>query len=132
MSVHTDWVSEKSLLDAQVVIIDDDEQTLYFFETILRNAGISTRSATDSRSAIKALDSSSPEVILLDLGLPGGSNGSDIIDYVRRTAHLKHSRIIVISAYTDLADHVDRSHVSEVHIKPVSGRNLLKIVQNRL
>jgi CheY-like chemotaxis protein len=52
------------------MIIEDDRSQALFAESILRKAGMETIAVMDPLSALEALDSFDPELILMDLYMP--------------------------------------------------------------
>ena len=60
-----------------VLIIDDDPVFTLLASETLQQAGFDARIATNTRDALAAFEKEKPDLVLLDVELPG-SNGFDI------------------------------------------------------
>jgi CheY-like chemotaxis protein len=121
-------------LKSLILIIDDDHNSTYLFEAIikrLKRRDLNIRPIYDGTAAMQTLETETPTLIILDLGLPGVP-GMEILDYIKRTPRLKHTRIIVITAYTDLARQINPRDVDKVLTKPVPARELSDLVASLL
>ncbi|MBS0249933.1 MAG: response regulator transcription factor [Proteobacteria bacterium] len=78
----------------KVLIVDDEPQIQRFLKPSFIASGFSVASATSAKDALRAFSSSSPDVVLLDLGLPD-ADGKTVIEAMRRTSKVP---IIVLSA----------------------------------
>jgi CheY-like chemotaxis protein len=69
-----------------VLVVDDDEMVLFGLRMMLESWGCTVVPAADLREVMAGLDAlpEPPQVILTDLRLPGGANGYDVIQRVRR------------------------------------------------
>ena len=70
---------------------------------LLQYSGHEVQTAYDGPSAIEAARAHRPDVILLDIGLPGMS-GHEVAARLRRDAALEGSIIVAISGYGQEAD----------------------------
>lgn len=61
-----------------VLVIEDDSTVSAIVCMALRQAGYAVRAANDCESARQAIESRTPQVLVMDLGLPDG-NGLDIL-----------------------------------------------------
>nr|HPG89443.1 response regulator [Hyphomicrobium sp.] len=64
----------------RVLVVDDEPQILRFLKPSLAAAGYEVISAATGKEALAAAATRSPDVILLDLGLPDGTG----VECVRR------------------------------------------------
>jgi len=90
-----------------VLIVEDDKDHLKALQIRLRAAGYETVWASDGLQAVAAARRERPNVILLDLGLPGG-DGYQVLQRLKMLAPTAHIPIIVLSA-RDPAVHRARS-----------------------
>ena len=79
-----------------IVMIEDEKNICNFIESALERHDYKVMTATNGRDGLSLINSSCPDVILLDLGLPD-LDGIDIIKNVRTWSS---TPIIVISART--------------------------------
>jgi DNA-binding response OmpR family regulator len=67
-----------------VLVVEDDERTAAFLADNLRADGFRVARAASAGEAVRAIEVRRPDVVVLDLGLDGGSNGLEVLDRVRR------------------------------------------------
>lgn len=84
----------------RVLVIDDDESLARHTEIVLQSAGMSTEIVTDPMELFRALDNFSPELILLDLYMPG-CNGQEIAAIVRQREEYAGIPIVFLSGESD-------------------------------
>lgn len=87
----------------RVLIVDDEPQLLRTLVLILTNHNFHVSTAADGMTALKLIDGESPDLVLLDLGLPD-LDGLEIIRRVRRTS--PELPIIVLSARSGSNDKI--------------------------
>jgi two-component system KDP operon response regulator KdpE len=78
----------------QVLVVDDEEAILRFLKPALEANGYEMASAGTVAEATKRIAANSPDIVLLDLGLPDG-DGKDVIKRAREWSDVP---IIVLSA----------------------------------
>ena len=78
-------VSNKSLLSAKILIVDDDENILRLYETILRSAGYFNIKATpDPRGVLAHFVEYDPDILILDIVMPR-LNGLQLLQTLQRS-----------------------------------------------
>jgi two-component system KDP operon response regulator KdpE len=87
-------VTEEKALEPLVLVIEDEPQMLRFLRPALQGNGLRILEATTGKMGITEAATRSPDVVLLDLGLPD----LDGIDVTRRLREWSRVPIIVISA----------------------------------
>ena len=80
------------------LIIEDDRDIVALFRHVLDLAGYRTEIVLDGKVAVEHLSKSKPDIVLLDLKLPGVS-GIDILEMMNADEHLKHVPVVVITAH---------------------------------
>lgn len=80
-------------------IVDDDQSIRWVLEKALARESLLSRSFTNVRDALNALDEETPQVLISDVRMPGGS-GLDLLQTIRA----KHPGlpVIIMTAYSDL------------------------------
>lgn len=79
---------------ARILVVDDEPQILRFLKPSLTAAGYDVVLATTGKDALKAAATRSPDVVVLDLGLPD-MDGKDVIRELRSWSK---TPILVLSA----------------------------------
>ncbi len=100
----------------QILIIEDDKQTQDLYRTKLEAEGYQVSTASDGQSALTAAEKK-PDLILLDLMLPGGMNGFDILNRLRQDPELAKIKVIVLSNLSSEAETAKDMGVSDYLVK---------------
>jgi len=111
-----------------VLIVEDDAQIRKMYRTALLLAGFAVREATDGLDALRALDEGTPDLVILDLGLPLMS-GFSIHQELAAQAHTRHIPVVIVTGSDMNLDHLD---VPCVLRKPVDPDQLVKTVHSCL
>src|SRR5438445_2408018 len=80
-------------------IVDDDESIRWVLEKALARENLATKSFSNARDAMDALESATPQVLVSDIRMPGAS-GLELL----QTIKAKHPGVpvIIITAFSDL------------------------------
>ena len=110
-----------------VLIIEDDQDISAYFRQVMEMAGFHTSIAVNGLQALEQLFNQPPQIVLLDLSLPG-ITGKDILLILKTTPRFRHIRTVVITGYSQMANDlpVEPDLVLE---KPVSPEQLTNLVQ---
>ena len=84
-----------------VLIIDDDKVLQRAYQEKLSLEGISSIFASDGKMGVTQAQSLKPDLILLDIMLPGGINGFDVLEELKRDQHTNHIPVIVLTNLDD-------------------------------
>lgn len=85
---------------ATILIVDDDRTVIDTLSTVLDIRGFHILEADTGNKAMDLINRYKPDLILLDLMLPG-VNGLDIFNKIKSNKHLSHIPILIITAITD-------------------------------
>lgn len=88
---------------AKLLIIEDDPDIAYLLERSLRREGYQTALRQSGNGIIDAVSDFEPDILLLDLMLPG-LNGYDLCRIVKEATLEKETRVIMLTAKSDEAD----------------------------
>lgn len=80
-----------------ILLVEDDKKITIALSLRLRSMGFKVDTAADAVYAMKAAIRCNPEVILLDINLPGG-DGFMVADRLRASPELAETPIIFITA----------------------------------
>jgi DNA-binding response OmpR family regulator len=104
------------------LIIEDDKDEAIIFAKALQSAGFETEIIQDGDTALVRLAAVVPDVVLLDLHLPGVA-GKDVLQCIRGDARLAATPVIVVTG-DPLAAESLRDRTDLVLIKPISFSQL--------
>lgn len=123
-----------SLQDLNVLLVEDDKGMQSVLNTVLQDEGCSVEALSDGPAAEEWLRQApgTPDVLLTDLVLPGGTNGLDLARKLEAVA--PDCAIIFMSGYLDdeLKDWRDELHDSFFLNKPFSRQELRDTVTSAL
>jgi CheY-like chemotaxis protein len=114
----------------QVLVVEDEPDTAASTALLLRLYGHRVQVAHDGPAALRAAQSSPPEVVLLDLGLPG-MDGWQVAQRLQEQAAWKKPLLIAVTGYGRRADRL-RSQQAGIHlhlVKPVDPDFLRRLLQ---
>lgn len=104
------------------LVIEDNADQNLVFATALVQAGYQTESFQDGKTAQRRLKEVVPEIIVLDLHIPG-VDGEKLLDQIRRDGRLRRARVILATADALLAT-ILQSQADYVLLKPISFSQL--------
>jgi PleD family two-component response regulator len=109
-----------------VLIVEDDRDIAAYFRLVMDLAGYRTEIAENGKLAVEYLYKSPPDIVLLDLSLPGVS-GVEVLKILRSDDRLKRTRAVVITGYSQIAEALPVAP-DLVLLKPVSPDQLTDLV----
>jgi two-component system nitrogen regulation response regulator GlnG len=90
-----------------VWIIDDDKSIRWVVEKALQKAAMDTRSFSNAKDLLSALEENSPDALLTDIRMPG-MDGLELLDKIQKTH--PELPVIVMTAHSDLESAVSAFH----------------------
>ncbi len=84
----------------KIMIAEDDRNLLQLFSTLLRTQGHQTVQALDASQVLSTAMRETPDLILLDITMPGGK-GTDLLVRLKRSSLTAGIPVIVISSTQD-------------------------------
>ena len=88
---------------ARILIIEDNEQNLYLESFILQKNGHEVIQARNGEAGIALAVQMSPDLILLDIQLPG-MDGYSVAQQLRKKTGIAHIPIIAVTSYAMAGD----------------------------
>jgi DNA-binding response OmpR family regulator len=114
-----------------ILVIEDDPGIQAFLEMALGDEGFDVSIASNGRAALDLMDTMEPDLILLDMWMPG-MDGRTFLDHYRRLRN-KNTPIIIMTAYDDtVRDKTILAAVSDCLIKPFDLEALFKCIHQHL
>ena len=116
-----------------VLLVDDEPVLLRMLEVNLKVAGFAVRTASSGAGALEAAAGETPDVVVLDLGLPD-MDGWEVLARLRAIEALAETPVIVVSG-TDRDAAGDPGYAANVHTfltKPVEPADLVETVRRAL
>ena len=110
------------------LIIEDNEDQNLVFTNAMMQAGYETESISDGAIAMKRLTEVVPDIVILDLHIPG-INGGLLLREIRNDPRSRTVRVIVVSADAEFAASL-QAQVDLVLLKPV-GFTQLSLLASR-
>jgi CheY-like chemotaxis protein len=119
--------------ETRVLVVDDNHDVTDSLVLVFETLGVEARGVYDGAAALDAAASFQPDVVFLDLGMPG----MDGFETARRLRQLFDGRDVLIVALTGWGEAEHRRHSREAgfdeHLaKPVDVDVLRRILERRL
>lgn len=84
----------------RIIVVDDDKEVREIVTFVLSLHGFEVATAADSQQLQQLLAVSLPQLIILDVMIPG-EDGYQICSSLRRNQHTEHIPIIIITAHAE-------------------------------
>lgn len=117
----------------QVLIVDDDRQQAMFCSSVLKRKGMEVKSALSAEEALVALTSMRPDLVLMDLYMPG-LNGLELTAILRQRSDSLLLPIVFLSGEQDAQKRFDALNIGgdDYLTKPIRPRHLATAVASRI
>ena len=133
--LHDDsvYVSRKIIFDpAKILVVDDVHTNIEAVENLLFGTQITLESAHNGAMALEVLKHFTPDLILLDLRMPG-MDGFTVAQEVKSQEHLQQIPIIAFTASVFSKEGINESgNFSDIVFKPVSRDKLFFVLSKHL
>ena len=116
-----------------ILIVDDGPENLRVLSELLRSEGYLTRPVSDGDLALQAAAADPPDLILLDIMMPG-MDGFEVCRQLKKDTRLRDIPVVFLSAMDDVADKVKAFSVGGVDYvsKPFQFPEVRMRVENHL
>jgi twitching motility two-component system response regulator PilH len=120
---------EIAMAGKKILIVDDSATDRYFFMETLSKQGYECITAQNGDEAIQKSRSEMPDVILMDIVMPG-IDGYKATRTISRDEATKHIPVIICTSKNQESDRVwgMRQGAKDFLVKPVNARELIKKV----
>lgn len=87
-------------MGSRILVVEDSAVIRRLIEVCLRAADLEIVTRDDGKSGLSAVSSESPDLVVLDIGLPG-MDGWEVLDRIRRDESTKHIPVVVLTAHAE-------------------------------
>lgn len=124
---------QNQMLFGDILVVDDVPPNLDFLSTVLAQQGYKVRSAINGEVALKIAKAAQPDLILLDIKMPG-MDGYEVCRLLKANPLTQEIPIIFLSALDETDDKVKAFGLGGVDYipKPFQAEELLARVSNHL
>jgi Fe-S oxidoreductase/CheY-like chemotaxis protein len=89
------------LAGKKILVVDDEPDIRIFFTTVLEDNGATVFEASDGDEAIEMVRREKPDLVTLDLNMPG-KDGGQVFEAIRRDDELSGTRICIVTGRPEL------------------------------
>jgi twitching motility two-component system response regulator PilH len=113
-----------------ILLVDDSKTELHFLSDLLGKRGFTVRTAENAESAMRRLDEETPDLILMDVVMPG-LNGFQLTRSITRDPRFSNVPVIMCTSKNQETDKVwgMRQGARDYVVKPVNGDELVAKIQ---
>jgi two-component system alkaline phosphatase synthesis response regulator PhoP len=117
----------------RILIVDDDREVVRLMKAYLEQAAYDVLTAHDGETAVHTIRHDHPDLILLDLNLPG-RDGHEITRLIRSDPALAHIPIIMLTARIEDTDKIIGLEIGadDYVTKPYNPREVIARIRARL
>lgn len=125
---------KKEIKEAEKILIVDDEGNLRKLLFVTLGYGrYKLYQASNGTEALEVARKVKPDVIILDIMMPGAVNGLDACRQIKQDPDLKHAYVVILTA---LGQKTDREAAASVQadaymVKPFSPIELIELIETR-
>ncbi|WP_395011142.1 response regulator [Undibacterium sp.] len=133
LSVRIDEkIAQNTVRSYRVLVVDDDEFFLSFFDAVLSSAGMHVKALIDPTEILDAIKKFKPELILTDLYMPQ-CNGIEMAKVIRQNNHYLDIPIVFLSSETEMKKQLGalETGADEFLTKPIDPEKLISSIAIR-
>ncbi len=121
------------MTQAHVLVIEDSASVRRLIEVCLRTLDVTISSAQDGTEGITAIRESAPDVVVLDIGLPG-LDGWEVLAQLRSDPATEDLKVLVLTAHAqpEMADRAAKGGADAFMTKPFRPLDLREQVEKLL
>jgi CheY-like chemotaxis protein len=112
-----------------VLLVEDNRDAAETLAELMRLWGSEVEVAHEANAALKAVPHFRPDIVLLDLGLPG-IDGYELARRIRSSGHLNEAVLVALTGYSDSHHRLHAVEAGFQHYltKPVAPEALRRLV----
>ena len=122
-------IEQKVVNPFKILLVDDDESLLKYYETVLRGAGMEVKAISNPMDILETLKQFTPDVIVLDVYMPHCS-GPQAAQVIRQNDKWAMTPIMFLSTESDLDVQLEALHLGGESFmnKPITAKHLISSV----
>jgi len=115
----------------RVLVVDDNTDVAETIAVLLSHWGHDVKSAADGPTAVEIAAAQHPDVVLLDIGLPGMS-GYEVAEQIRANPALSDTVLVAMTGYGQAEDKKRSRQAGITHhlVKPVEPSLIQKVLSS--
>lgn len=115
----------------RILVVDDEEKNRILLRDLLEVQGYEVTLAEDGEQALEKAFATSPDVVLLDIMMPG-LNGYDVCRRLRQDSRTSHLPILMITALRERSDRLEgiQAGANDFLTKPIDAEEIRLRVKN--
>lgn len=137
MRLGGDWhcvcPTRLAMKPASVLIADDESNIRLTIRAALESDGYVVSEATNGKEALDSIERQTPDLIVLDLNMPG-MDGMAVLEHLKNLAAVNKPRVVILTAYGSIATAVRATRLGAVDFleKPITPAELRQTVRSVL
>src|SRR5512135_2021681 len=118
---------------ARILVVDDDPEIVMMLSTRLSKRGYKVSTAEDGNKAIELAKREKPDIVLLDVMMPGKS-GWEVARALKHDPVTQHVKIVMVSAIGEKTNEITAPiYGADAHVdKPFEFEKLEKVISSLL
>lgn len=118
------------MMEKKILVADDEEHIVKMLESRLRANGYGTIAAYDGKQALERAKAEKPDLILLDIMMPG-MDGLSVLHKLKDDFETMHIPVIMLTCKADSGSifEAQDSKAADYIIKPFKPHELLKLIK---
>ena len=117
-----------------IMVVDDEENIVELVKAIMENEGYDVITASDGKECLEKLKSAKPDLILLDMMMPGMS-GREVCERIRADPKTKNLKVafLTVAKFSEAGkDVLNKMKVADYINKPFDNDDLIARVKKAL
>jgi len=117
---------------SKILVVDDEEKVCWAFEQFLKSEGHTALIASNAQDAIEMVTSESPELVIMDIKMPGSIDGLDAIIEMKKID--PNIYIIIMTAYGTMQTAIKamQSGAYDYIVKPIDLDQIKIVIDKAL
>ena len=118
---------------ATILVVDDNSDNVEILRAFLESRGFAISEARDGRTALARLEEIKPDLVLLDVMMPG-MDGWEVCRVIKQHPQLGDTKVVMVTAKGGFEDKFEglRSGADDYVVKPVDFKDLMDKVERNM